>query len=797
MPAEPLADWVLPWWAERQLDPDSPAYAPEPSRCYYWNRDQNVEAHLLANTRGRSWTFVGRPETLDRATVDPRGLVTLLWGTWSLDWWVRAGDKWVFPSRLPAVRQRLVAGMPVVETGVPVAGGRVVHRVAAAGEALPPAYWSTPRAYPGHAPSEAIGDHTTVPEVFVVEITNRTPVPMDLALAVRPYHLGAFEIADAEVWAWSNLWAIDEIGVDGRVLTLGDGFGLADVVFDRDPGGIVVGSLGTDCASALDSRSGTAAPEEGGTSLAGTPDSDAGTDLFAKPHSRISVKCPKRLANAAAIFPLVPGETLRAAVPGRGLAFASNAAASRQTAMVALGSRRPLERSADDWRQRLNDGCRLDVPSGPLSDVAIAARSAQLLGTAPCDDGAGVTGPMLWPATYTDAQFAGDDLMQLLGLIESGESQSVRHLLIRQTKAQHRPGEVSSMGHCVTGTSLVLAEHLLSLRPDPAFSDAVSGFVRSAIQWLLSPGAVYGEEPWAGREGLRAGYRLLRRFGAESAAADLRRSAMTLRRPVRRGDRPLRKRLLIDPAAPPDGSTFYPNIRGRVSWEEPPRAGLDDPVNWRWAWDQRDAGLWVYAAVPWAPPLPFVTAERAEGTPVGFVVDVAASRGYDIVATALLAFAEARPAPTRAFTRLEALVSVASSTLNWPTFMDPQLHTGTNGEGHDLKVGGLFLRTLLRLLVDAPEGSPGQRRPALRLAGHWPQAWLGQPVEIHEVPTRLGAVSWAVSWHGDRPKLQWDVVAHDPAAMAPEVTAPGLDPAYSATAWHGEALLDPARPPAS
>ena len=768
-PAEPPANWVLPWWAERQLDPASPAYAPEPSECRYWHHAQNVEARLLANTRGRSWTFIGRPETLDRATVDARGLVTLLWGTWSLDWWVGAGEDWVFPSRAPAVHQRLVYGMPVVETVLPVGGGDVVHSVTAAGDASSAPDWSTPRrAFPQRGGPEASADPSAVPEIFLVEIANRASAPVEVAIAVRPYHLGAFEIWDAEVWEWSNLWAIDAITAEGRMLTIGDGFGPANVMFDRDPGGIVVGSHGTDCATVLKSPG--------------------------RPKSPVSVKCPMRLANAAAIFRLVPGETLRAALPGRGLAFASNAAVGRQTAMVVLRSQRPLERSADDWRRRLDDGCRLDLPSGPLSDVVLAARAAQLLGTAPCDDGPGVVGPMLWPATYTDAQFAGDDLMQLLGLIESGECQSVRHLLIRQTKAQHRPGEVSSMGHCVTGTSLVLAEHLLSLRPDPAFSAAVSGFVRSAIQWLLSPEAEDREEPWAGREGLRAGYRLLRRFGTEGAAADLRRSAMSLRVPSRRAWLP-GGRLRIDPGSPPDTSTFYSNNRGRPSWEESPRADLDDSVSWLWDWDRRDAALWVHAAVPWAPPLPFVRSEPVEGTPADFVVDVLASRGYDIVATALLAFAEARPAPARAFDRLEALVSVASPTLNWPTFMDPQLHTGTNGEGHDLKVGGLFLRTLLRLLVDVPEGSSGGSRPALRLAGYWPDAWLGQPVEIHEVPTRLGAVSWAVSWRGRRPKLLWNVVAHDPAGMAPEVTAPGLDPAFSATAWHGEALLSRARLP--
>lgn len=769
-PAEPPTSWVLPWWAERQLDSDSPAYAPEPSECRYWNRAHNVEARLLTNTKGRSWTIVGRPETLDRATVDPRGLVTLLWGTWSLDWWVREGEEWVFPSRAPSVGQSLVGGMPVVETVLPVEGGDVVHRVAAAGSASSVADWTPPSVYPRRVAPGASVDDSITPEVFVVEMTNRTSTEVDVALAARPYHLGAFELADGDIWEWSNLWSIDRISVEGRVLSLSDGFGPLCVMFDRDPAAVVVASHGTDCATALES-----------------PD---------RLKSPVSVECPQRLANAAVVFPLGAGATLRAAVPGRGLAFDSNAAMGQRSASQVLDSQRPLERVVDEWGQRLGAGCRLGLPFGPLSDAALAARAAQLLGTAPCDDGPGVVGPMLWPSTYTDAQFDGDDLVQLLGLIESGEPRPVQDLLIRQAEAQHSSGDVSSMGHTVTGTSLVLAEHLLSLHPDPAFGDAISKFVTSAVRWLLSHVAVERwAEPWTVREGLRAGFRLLQRAGADGAAADLRHSAMSLRKPVRRSVRTLQERLLIDPTASPDTSSFYLNIRGHPSWRESPRADLDDSVSWLWDWERRDAGLWMHAAVPWAPPLPFVTADPVEGTPRDFVADVLASRGYDIVATALLAFAEARPAPARAFERLEALVSVASPTLNWPTFMDPRLRTGTNGEGHDLKVGGLFLRTLLRLLVDVPEGSSGGSRPALRLAGYWPDAWLGQPVEIHEVPTRLGAVSWAVSWRGRCPKLLWNVVAHDPAGMAPEVTAPGLDPAFSATAWHGEALLSRARLP--
>ncbi len=770
-PAEPPTSWVLPWWAERQLDPASPAYAPEPSECRYWNRAQSVEARLLANTRGRSWTFIGGPETLDRATVDPRGLVTLLWGTWSLDWWVRAGDTWVFPSRAPAVRQRLVGGMPVVETVLAVEGGDVVHRVAAAGNASSAADRTAPSVYSRRVAPGASVDDSTAPEVFVVEIANRTPAQVEVALAARPYHLGAFELADGDIWEWSNLWSIDRIRVEGRALSLSDGFGPLCVMFDRDPAAVVAASHGTDCAAALES-----------------PD---------RLKSPVSVDCPQRLANAAVVFPIGTGTTLRAAVPGRGLAFRSNAAMSRRAASQVLRSPPSLDRVASVWRQRLDAGFRLDLPDRPLGDAVLAARASQLLGTAPCDDGPGVVGPMLWPSTYTDAQFDGDDLVQLLGLIESGEPRPVQDLLIRQAEAQHSSGDVSSMGHTVTGTSLVLAEHLLSLHPDPVFGDAISKFVTSAVRWLLSLDAVgRWAEPWTVREGLRAGFRLLQRAGADGAAADLRHSAMSRRKPVRRSVRTLQERLLIDPAASPDTSSFYLNIRGHPSWRESPRADLDDSVSWLWDWERRDAGLWMHAAVPWAPPLPFVTSEPAEGTPPDFVVDAVASRGYDVVATALLAFAEARPAPARAFERLEALVSVASPTMNWPTFMDPQLHTGTNGEGHDLKVGGLLLRTLLRLLVDVPEVAAEQMAPGLRLAGHWPEAWLGKPVEVHGVPTRLGTVSWSVHWRRDRPQLWWDVVAHDPATAAPRVAAPGLDATFTATAWHGEELLAPPRPSA-
>ena len=822
MLTEPPDGWVRPWWAERQLDPGSAAYAPEPSEVGYWLGGIHVSDTVLANTLGRSWTTIGLPETLDRAEVDPRGLVVL--GYWSLDWWVRAGDEWVFPSRAVSVRQRLVDAMPVVETVVRVGGGDVVHRAAAARGAsvqLEDAEGHVKR----RRDKKSAGDGTSaVPEVFVVEITNHTSAPVAIALAARPYHLGAFEHADGERWEWSNAWGIDEISVDGRVMTIDDGLGhavgRAAVIFDRTPGDVVVGSHGADSAAVL-VRAGAqaAAGQESSVAVSiggAAPPSDHAASLRSESASMpqperapVSVTCSQRLANSAAVFPLVAGATLRAAIVGRGSDFEWDAADSPALGAAVLDAVPGVDRVANGWRRRVDAGCRLELPGGRLADAAVAARSAQLLSTAPFDDGAGVVGPMLAPAVHTDAQFVGDDLVQLLALVESGVPEQVRDLLLRQAQVQNFSGVTASMGISVTGTSLVLAEHLLSLHPDPAFAEGISEFVTTAARWLLALNARWHEDTWTIREGLRASYRLLQRLGAGRAATALQSAALALPEALRvdvtdltgpRASTRERRRARLhaadggaDAIEPP---SFYRDGVGRLPWEA---ARDETPVqpSQRWEWLSHDTGLWIHAAVPWAPPLPFVGAEPDCGTPADFVDDTAASCGHDVVATALLAFAEARPAPGRAFGRLEALVSVASPTLSWPTFMHPGLRTGTNGMGHDLMVGGLFVRTLLRLLVDVPDGGAasigraGRASPSLRLAAHWPASWLGQQVEAHSVPTRIGPVSWAVRWHGERPALLWEVVPHDPGADPPAVTAPGLDPAFTATGWQGETLLAP------
>src|SRR5690606_16442824 len=72
-------------------------------------------------------TTIGNLDSPLGATVDARGLVTP-GGAWSLDWWVGADDRWHVPSREVAVRQKLLADSPVVESAMRVPSGDVVQR---------------------------------------------------------------------------------------------------------------------------------------------------------------------------------------------------------------------------------------------------------------------------------------------------------------------------------------------------------------------------------------------------------------------------------------------------------------------------------------------------------------------------------------------------------------------------------------------------------------------------------------------------------------------------------------------
>ena len=221
--------------------PPTPPDRPRPAWPDGWRRSRWA---------GRG-TTIGTLDGGARALVDPAGLVTPAGGTWSLDWWVGAEDRWHLPAEEVAVRQRLVSNAPVVETRLRVPSGDAVHR-----------------AYAGRTLS---GD-----DVLVVEVENASKVPFAVALAVRP--AGA-----------TATGSIGRVALDDRVVRID---GEPAVVLARAPGRAALGSADLGDAAA--------------TVLAG--DAVEARDLP-------PVGCEAGLANGAFLFPLAHTATLRVVLP--------------------------------------------------------------------------------------------------------------------------------------------------------------------------------------------------------------------------------------------------------------------------------------------------------------------------------------------------------------------------------------------------------------------------------------------------------------------------------------------------
>ena len=129
-------------------------------------------------------------------------------------------------------------------------------------------------------------------------------------------------------------------------------------------------------------------------------------------------------------------------------------------------------------------------------------------------------------------------------------------------------------------------------------------------------------------------------------------------------------------------------------------------------------------------------------------------------------------------TALERLLRTANGTWTWPG-------PDAAGEpvGHDLRANAELVGAVVdQLVVEHARG--------LALAPSVPEPWLGQGWEVHDLPTRHGALSYAVRWHGDRPALLWDL-ARRPVDPPTTLTAPGLDASWSTDEPVGEALLAP------
>ena len=246
------------------------------------------------------YTLVAGLDGATPARVDGGGLVVPHGATWSIDWWIGADDRWHLPAREPSVRQRRVGYGPVIETALRVPSGDVTHT-----------------AYPVMA-----GGRT----VTVVEIYNDSPVPVALALAVRPYDVNG-EVGKA---------AEHTLALDGTDLTVND---QVAVVLPRPP-----------------------------NEMGAAADADLLAAVTAGESLTWSSPVSGPVANAVCLYPLPHKTSLRFAIPGP--AGGATVAVDRLTEAAA---------SARGWTAIVERAARFEFPDPGITELAGAARARLLL----------------------------------------------------------------------------------------------------------------------------------------------------------------------------------------------------------------------------------------------------------------------------------------------------------------------------------------------------------------------------------------------------------------------------------
>ncbi len=732
--------WVWPWWLDRQLDPRSPSFVPR--------------GHLpvLTNVTHRNWTAIGTVASPFKAVVDPRGLVTPWFDGWSLDWWVGAEDRWYVPSRETAVRQSLVEGTPVVETAMRVPGGDIAHRVYA-------------------IPGDSGGD-----PVAVVEVENRTPTPVAVAFAVRPYNP-------------EGLAVVERIGLHDRTVTVD---GRPALLLPRAPQRVAGSTFhdGDSAEAVFSGRAGTGLPD---------------------------VRCEAGLAQAAFLFPVAHRTAVRVAMP---------LVAEHRTRRRGLARRR-LARAPDlpaappsaatvakAWRAQTARGMHLDLPPGRLADAVDANRRFLLL----FHEGADAV-----PGPFTYHRFWFRDAAYILAALDRfGFSAESAEVLRSFPARQHVDGFYFSQRQewDANGAALWAAAEHWRLTGETVIEAAS---VARAVRWIerkrqskrrrkdpelkgLMPASVsaehlgpfdyfYWDDFWSLR-GLRDGALLLDLAGEPAAAAGARAAAEGLARDLDRSIATVAERLatLAIPAGP--RRRIDPAIIGSLVACEPLRLlAPDDPRIAATADALRDrfcVGPAFYQAI--------------------------SHTGFGTYLTLQLASVELAAGDRRALDRLAWLVEQATDTFTWPEAIHPHVGGGCIGDGHHGWAAADFCSFVRNLLVrevgevaapggtsprppDAAAASPSRSAsaecpaPGLALCSMLPGEWLGQPIEVHDAPTHGGRLSFGVRWHGARPAVLWELQPHPWVTGPVTLTAPGLDPSWSSTERRGEALLAPVELP--
>jgi hypothetical protein len=707
------ASWVWPYWLERQLDPASADFV------------AGSAGGAAGNLTHRSGMLVGNVATYERALIDPRGLVTPFDGGWSLDWWIGAEDQWHVPSRVTAVRQRLLHDAPVLETAMRVPGGDALQRAYA-------------------MQSTALGP------CVVIELENRTAVPYAVAISVRPYNV-------------LGLTSVDAIALDGARATV-DG---SDVLFSKEPAHALFATAAEgDVAAAV---------------FAGRGAGEARADAPSAVHDR------EGRATAAFLFPLPHTAIFRVVVPlGRAAAPRRSARGSRVTAVAYPDAVPSAEQVAKGWEIQTRRGLQVELPDNRLQETVDIARRHLLLAhagedlvswpAAPFDfaTAATVLGALdaygfheeaaqvldSWPERQTlDGGFVGtpdrvdangaallavaehwrltrdNDLIdRLIGPIAKGA-----HWIDKKRSSRRARREPGADGLLPTGAGPSWAAGSGCYLRDASI--AVRGLARIADALEASGQPEVGEDSRRFATELRSA--LDRSIAASGRAGDGDAPADIPAIPALAG-RPLDDRVvanldLIEP-------------HGELAADDPRAAATIAHIIER---DVTDRGVFQRAGAAGLSPaltMKLASIEIAAGDPV-------------------------------ALDRLAWMLERGGVARSWPSVMHPTSGGGSAGSPQDAEANAHFLLAVRNLLVRETADGAG-----LVLLSLVPPSWLGQNIDVREAPTAFGRCSYSIRWHGERPALLWEIEPHD-GVDAVLLTVPSLDPAWSSSALKGEALL--------
>jgi hypothetical protein len=624
------------------------------------------------------------------ARVDRAGRVGPTGAGWSLDWWVGAEDRWYLPARETAVRQSLVEDSPVVETRQRVPGGDIVHRVHAA------------------VGTGVLGGR----EAVVVELTNATPVPVAVALAVSPDDLG-------EGGSVHRLVPHDRrrIGVDGAWTLL----------LDRDARKAATGDGRTDLEAVVTS---------GGAAEGWEPVDDR-----------------RGRASLALVFPLPHTASLRVALVAGSTPTDGDVEALPGADAVASG-----------WARQADRGLRVVLPDDRLAAAFTAARRRLLLEAPDLAHRAvgtdqALVGRALIELGYQDELRATvADLLErqrLTGAIpddRSGEAATGAALALLGWWWSHDP-RPELLGDLV-GPVAAAAHRIDRRRTGRRFRRAPTDLLPAGPQpaELGGPMRAYLDDWWS-VAGLEEAAAMLGAAGQDDAAVDAERTARALQRAVDHS---------VSSPPPGGGSAAIPAGPDRdvdeavvavlpalaplgvVDGADPLVLGTVDLIRSQLV--DRDGGVRSGVAGPTISPW----------------------------LTACLVLHELDRGEEQGLGRLDGLVRAGGDVASWPTRLDER--GGGHDRGDDPVATALFVAAVRALLCRERRAPGALRADGLDILPVMPPTWLGAGVEMHDAPTTFGRFGFALRWHGERPALLWELEpapgAPAPTLTAPGL-APG------------------------